>query len=86
MVYSSYNSFITGFTGSQFILPIRPAVISYTVTVQSGTAYLNNTAVIAGTQIKFGGHSTALAVAGQSPVIGCTGGYVVVNWDTVNYR
>lgn len=86
MSYSSYNSFFTGFTGAQFILPTTPAVLSYSVTVQSGAACVNGHFIVAGNQLKWGGYDTAVLVGGNRVVIGCTGGNVLVHWDTVNYR
>lgn len=86
MPFSTYNSFVTGFTGAQFILPLKPAVFSWTVTVQSGAAYVNGFPVVAGNQIKWGGYDTATLAGANTVVIGCTGGNTIVSWDTTTIR
>lgn len=66
--------------------PEASAVFSWTVTVQSGAAYVNGFSVVAGNQIKWGGYDTATLAGDNTVVVGCTGGNMLVSWDTTNYR
>lgn len=76
---NSYASFITGFTTAQMTLP--PGVYSWTVTPVSGAAYVNGFAVQAGNQIHGGSYGGFKMNGATTIVVGCSGGYTVVNWD-----
>lgn len=77
---NSYGSYITGFTGAQFVLPT--ATYSWSVLTQSGTAYVNGYPVFAGQPAIVGGRYNGFKMNGATTVIvGCTGGRVLVNYD-----
>lgn len=76
---NSYNSYVTGFSAAQMILPA--AAYAWTVTAISGAAYVNGFALPAPNQIQGGRYGGFKMNGGTALVVGCSGGYTVVNWD-----
>lgn len=78
---SSYNSYVTGFTTDQLQLPV--AIYSWSVLVQSGTAFINGFPVFAGNPAIIGGRDGSFSKmsGGTKIVVGCSGGRVLVTWD-----
>lgn len=77
---NSYGSYVTGITGSQFILPV--AAYSWSVLTQSGTAFINGYPVFAGQAPIVGGRYAGFKMNGSTTVVvGCTGGRVLINYD-----
>lgn len=75
---SYYQSYVTGLTNGQFTIPGAP--YSWTVTAQSGAAYVNGFALVAGNQLRGGGYASQMA-GNTKIVVGCTGGNTLISWD-----
>lgn len=75
-----YQSFITGTTGSQILIPV--GAYDWTVTVQSGTAFINGQPIFAGSQVPIAGGLIGIGSKLTTAIaVGCTGGRVLVTWD-----
>jgi hypothetical protein len=81
MALPIYYSVLSGVTGSQIQIPSN--VLSWSVLVQSGTAFINGNPVFAGNpKIEGGRQGQAGHMMGSCKiVVGCTGGLALVQWD-----
>lgn len=75
---STYTSLVTGVTSGMAIIPTGSK--SWSVAVESGSCYLNQTLLNVGTTLNGGGYDGRYTLSSTISV-GCTGGRTIVMWE-----
>lgn len=75
---STYTSYLSGITSGSTIIPTGSK--SWSIAVESGSCYFNQTLLNAGTSLNGGGYDGRYTL-GTAISVGCTGGRTIVMWD-----
>lgn len=75
---STYQSFVSGITSDTIVIPTGSK--SWSIAVESGSCYLNNTLLNQGTSLNGGGFDGRYML-NSAISVGCTGGRTIVMWE-----
>lgn len=75
---ATYTSLVSGITSGTILIPTGSK--SWSVAVESGSCYFNQTVLNEGTSLNGGGFDGRCTLS-QAIIIGCTGGRTLISWD-----